>query len=171
ETEKLILDAGVPSGKILTVQGRIEAEETQRNLIDETVKEFGKIDVLVNNAGAVMKANTDPESLENYDFLFNVNLRSVVALTKLAVPHLEKTRGNIVNISTVGSTRLLPHATFYACSKAALDHYTRHCALLYGSKGIRVNGINPGPVETSVYSRHNPPEDVQLAVIFVEKEH
>lgn len=68
-------------------------------------------------------------------------LFSVVALTKLAAPHLAKTKGNIVNVSSVSSARMLPHAPYYACTKAALDHWTRHSALQYGAKGIRINSI------------------------------
>ncbi|KAH7701150.1 hypothetical protein AAVH_31722 [Aphelenchoides avenae] len=85
-------------------------------------------------------------------------------MTKLAVPHLEKTHGSIVNVSSVGSTRMLPHAVYYACTKAALDQYTRHCALQYGAKGIRVNSINPGPVETNIYDRHNDSDDARVAL-------
>lgn len=101
----------------------------------------------------------DPFSLENLDFIFRVNLRAVIQLTQLAVPHLEKTRGNIVNISSICSTCAYPALAFYGSLKAALDHMTRHDALMYGPKGIRVNALNPGPVRSAVFERHGVSQD------------
>uniref|UniRef100_A0A914QM59 Uncharacterized protein n=1 Tax=Panagrolaimus davidi TaxID=227884 RepID=A0A914QM59_9BILA len=116
--------------------------------------------MLVNNAGATCKPNTANNALENFDYLIKVNLRSIIHLTQLAVPHLEKTKGNIVNVSSAAAVRAFPDVTFYTLTKAALDHYTRNCALMYGPKGIRVNTINPGPVNTEIFSRHNPSDEV-----------
>jgi len=96
----------------------------------------------------------EPFSLENLDFTYRVNFRAVVQLTQLAIPHLEKSRGNIINISSICSTCAYPALSYYGSLKAALDHLTRHDALAYGSKGIRVNALNPGPVRSAVFERH-----------------
>ncbi|XP_026314610.1 uncharacterized protein LOC113226261 [Hyposmocoma kahamanoa] len=123
-----------------------------KKIIDETVNKFGKIDVLVNNAGfAKYGGLTDGKFLEAYDALMRTNMRAVAELTMLAVPHLAKTKGNIINTSSIAANslpfdgRLLP----YYVSKAALDHFTRGAAMEFAPKGIRVNSVNPGPVLTN----------------------
>lgn len=109
-----------------------------KKIIDETVGKFGRIDVLVNNAGFGKYGSlTDGEFLEAYDTIMRTNVRAVAELTMLAVPHLAKTKGNIINISSVAAKslpfdgRLLP----YCVSKAALDHFTRGAALEFAPKG------------------------------------
>jgi len=158
KTASLLLEAGVPAENILKVIGPMEDPNTPSEIIKQTVDKFGQIDVLVNNAGAVVKPNEqDYDSVENMDFLYNVNLKSVVILTQLAIPYLEKTRGNVVNISSMSSTMVQSSQTFYNIFKAALDHFTRCFADKYGPKGIRVNSLNPGFVRTLIIERKNIP--------------
>lgn len=95
----------------------------------------------MNNAGTGGKPKTDNHSLENFDFLIKVNLRSAIEMTQLAVPYLTKTKGNVVNISSAGALRAFPEMTFYCLTKAAMDHYTRNASLLYAPHGIRVNSV------------------------------
>uniref|UniRef100_A0A914R3E9 Uncharacterized protein n=1 Tax=Panagrolaimus davidi TaxID=227884 RepID=A0A914R3E9_9BILA len=87
----------------------------------------------------------------------NVNVRSVIALTRLAVPYLEKTKGNIVNISSIAALRTSPLTPYYSVAKCALDSYTKNAAVIYGSNGIRVNAINPGTVDTDIWKRSDDP--------------
>jgi NAD(P)-dependent dehydrogenase (short-subunit alcohol dehydrogenase family) len=104
-------------------------------VVASTVERFGAIHILVNAAG----------------ILLNVNLRSVFHLMSLAVPHLAEVRGNIVNVSSVVGLRAFPGILAYCVSKAALDHLTRCAALELASKGVRVNAVNPGLVETEAH--------------------
>ena len=83
----------------------------------------------------------DNFTMENYEYIMNVNLRAPIKLTQLAVPHLTKTRGNIINVSSIGGLRPVPTMMYYTIAKACLDHYTRNAAIMYASQGIRVNGI------------------------------
>ncbi|KAH7712291.1 short-chain dehydrogenease/reductase-like protein [Aphelenchoides avenae] len=160
ETKKLISETGVGDDKIAWVLGPLDEEGTPKKIIDAAVSKFGSIHVLVNNAGAVGKPATDPDSLDNYDFLFKVNLRGVVALTQLAMPYLQKNHGNVINVSSCAAIRAYPATMFYCMTKAALDHFTRTAALKY-APNVRVNGINPGPIETYIVQRNNPtPEQV-----------
>ncbi|KAH7699681.1 hypothetical protein AAVH_33212 [Aphelenchoides avenae] len=106
----------------------------------------------VNNAGTLGRPDLDNESLENFDFIFKVNLRSVVELTQLAMPYLEASGGNVINISSNAAHRPFQHVTFYSVSKAALDHYTRNASLKYGPK-VRVNCVNPGPIRTAILDK------------------
>ena len=96
-----------PKGlKALEVLADVSKDEDCKRLIDETIKSFGKLDVLVNNAGhGVAYSITDANILDKYDGVMATNLRSVVYLTHLSVEHLEKTKGNIINISSVAGLR------------------------------------------------------------------
>merc|ERR1711872_233740 len=92
-------------------------------------------------------------SLEQYDRLMNTNVRAVYHLTMLAVPHLEVTKGNIVNVSSVNGIRSFPGVLAYNISKAALDQFTRCVALELATKQIRVNSVNPGVIITELQKR------------------
>jgi len=153
ETEQILKSKGVTENRIAVVQGSIEEEKTCHELIEKTVEKFGKIDVLINNAGLGVKKGVHPLSLENYQYVFDVNLKSVVLLTQLATPYLEKTKGNIVNVSSIAALKASVMFPFYAMSKAALDHFCRCYSLILADKGIRINNLNPGGVETSIFDK------------------
>ncbi|KAI1702931.1 enoyl-(Acyl carrier protein) reductase domain-containing protein [Ditylenchus destructor] len=78
----------------------------------------------------------------------------VIELCLLAYPCLKVTKGNIVNVSSAGAVRAFPAAAFYCSLKAALDHFTRNYAQIWGPDGIRINCLNPGPIETMLLERH-----------------
>jgi len=155
ETERQILASGVPTERILKVAGPLEQLATAHALIDETIGKFGKINVLVNNAGAGSKpGNTDPSSLYLLDYLYAVNYRSVVQLTQLALPHLSLTKGSIVNVSSMASIRMSAVGAFYGSIKAALDAWTKTMSYSYAQIGVRINCVNPGYVETPILDRN-----------------
>ncbi|KAK0403233.1 hypothetical protein QR680_016799 [Steinernema hermaphroditum] len=155
ETERLMIENGVDADRILIVQGEIESPKTAEKLVEETLKKFGKIDVLVNNAGLGTKTGTEQDSEEMLDYIFEVNLKSIIRLNKMVIPHLEKTKGNIVNISSITSLKAFTIDSFYPMSKASLDHYMRHIAPTLGPKGIRMNNLNPGLVQTNFFNRYD----------------
>ncbi|CAG2102022.1 unnamed protein product, partial [Medioppia subpectinata] len=118
-------------------------------LVAKTIAEFGKIDILVNNAAVGPTASFgDPEYLNSYDWVMNVNVRSVQVLTQLALSYLEITKGNIINISSIAGT--IPSAARfpYHMSKCALNMFTKCLALGLGPKGVRVNCITLGPIRS-----------------------
>ncbi|CAH2051685.1 unnamed protein product, partial [Iphiclides podalirius] len=139
--------------KPLVIKADVSKDEDGKKIIDETVKMFGRIDVLVNNAGIAENVDITSENfMEGYDRIINVNLRGVVYITHRAIPHLIKTKGNIINISsvaglgTIGAPDIIP----YCVSKAGLNHFTRSSALKLSSYGVRVNTVSPGPVRTDI---------------------
>lgn len=87
------------------------------------------------------------------DNIMNINVRSVFHLTKLAVPYLIATRGNIVNVSSVNGMRSFPGVLAYNMSKSALDQFTQCVALELADKQVRVNSVNPGVVITNIHKR------------------
>ncbi|XP_059046908.1 3-oxoacyl-[acyl-carrier-protein] reductase FabG-like [Achroia grisella] len=136
----------------LLIKADISNDDDAKRVISETINKFGKIDVLVNNAG-ISDGGTilDGTILKAYDSIMAVNVRAAVHLTALAAPHLVQTKGNIVNISSVaGKIATIAGYLAYAVSKAALDHFTRGAALELSSSGVRVNSISPGPVRTDI---------------------
>lgn len=130
----------------------IELTQVDR-LVTETVENFGQIDVLVNAAGIIKSATLENTTLDEWDKMLNINLRSVFYLMQRCLPHLEATKGNIVNVSSVTGTRAFPGVLAYCVSKAGIDQLTRCAALELAPKGVRVNAVNPGVVETNLHKR------------------
>ena len=122
-------------------------------IINRVFDEFGRIDVLVNAAGILKGGNIENTTLESWDEMMAINVRSVFYLTQKCVPYLEETKGNVVNISSVTGLRSFPNVLAYCVSKSALDQLTRCVALELASKGIRVNAVNPGVVVTNLHRR------------------
>lgn len=137
----------------LTVVGNMEDEGHVKNLIESAIKKFNKLDVLVNNAGIMELGSIENTSLEQYDKVFNVNVRSVYNLTMQAVPHLVKTKGNIVNVSSVCGIRAFPGVLSYCMSKSAIEQFTKCVALELAPKQVRVNAVSPGVIVTSLQRR------------------
>lgn len=122
-------------------------------LLSETIEHYGRLDVLVNAAGILKGGNIENTTLDDWDKMMNINVRSVFYLTQKCVPHLEKTKGSVVNVSSVTGLRSFPNVLAYCVSKAAVDQFTRCSALELAPKGIRVNAVNPGVVVTNLHKR------------------
>ncbi|CAG2173223.1 unnamed protein product [Oppiella nova] len=149
EVAKECLKVSPKQSKALEVVADVTKPEDLRRLVDTTVKHFGKLDVLVNNAGGSITAKVDDKDFyENFSKVMQLNLNSVVYLTHICVEHLEKTKGNIINISSVAGLRSFAGWSPYCMTKSALDMFTKCMAAELGPKRIRVNVINPGPVRT-----------------------
>ncbi|XP_039948264.1 3-oxoacyl-[acyl-carrier-protein] reductase FabG-like [Bactrocera tryoni] len=131
----------------------ISKEDDTERLWQETLKKYNKLDVLVNNAGIIEIGSIENTSLGQYDRVMNTNLRAVYHLTMLAVPELVKSKGNIVNVSSVNGIRSFPGVLAYNISKMGLDQFTRCIALELAPKGVRANCVNPGVVVTNIHKR------------------
>jgi len=129
-------------------------EMTQlERIASETIHNHGQIDVLVNSAGIIKNGSIEDTTIDDWDKMLQINLRSVFVLSQKCVPHLAETKGNIVNVSSVAGTRAFPNVLAYCVSKAAVDQLTRCSALELASKGVRVNAVNPGVVVTNIHKR------------------
>lgn len=138
--------------KPLVIIADVTKDADAKRIISETIQIFGKLDVLVNNAGIGGLISILPgNAMQVFDRIIATNLRATVYMTKLAAPHIIETKGNIINISSIASLGVISKQNFaYCTSKAGLDHFTRCVALELASKGVRVNSINPGPVKTNI---------------------
>ena len=140
-------------GNCLTIAVDVTKDSQVHQAIDQAVDKFGRLDVLVNAAGHISTGSIEETSLAAWDAMMNVNLRAVFQLMQLATPHLIKTKGNIVNVSSVTGLRSFPGVLAYCVSKAGVDQLTRCAALELAAKGVRVNAVNPGVVITEIHKR------------------
>lgn len=145
----------------------VTKDDDARKIVNETIKCFGKLDVLINNAGIATTVSILNENAINvFDRVMATNLRSAVYITNLAAPHLVETKGNIINISSIASIVPLAKEYFaYATSKACLDHFTRCVALELAASGVRVNSINPGPVRTDIVENSGIPSAYKATIL------
>lgn len=139
--------------KTHVVAGDITQEADTKRIFNKTIEKYGKLDVLINNAGILETGTIENTSLEQYDRVMATNVRSIYHLTMLAVPHLIKTQGNIVNVSSVNGIRSFPGVLAYNISKTAVDQFTRCVALELASKNVRCNSVNPGVTITNLHKR------------------
>ncbi|XP_027197439.2 putative oxidoreductase MexAM1_META1p0182 [Dermatophagoides pteronyssinus] len=132
----------------LQIVGNLLDPSLPAELIDGTITKYGRLDFLVNSAGFSTPHNNlnDDKLMEAFDQVYGLNVRAVLHLCQLAASHLEESKGNIINISSIVS--MFPYNIIYSSSKAALDMITKTVAKELGKKGVRVNSINPGPVCT-----------------------
>jgi NAD(P)-dependent dehydrogenase (short-subunit alcohol dehydrogenase family) len=137
----------------LTIAADVTSEQQVRHALDETIESFSGLDVLVNAAGHIYSGTIENTKLEAWDAMMNVNLRAVFLTMQAAAPHLIKSQGNIVNISSVTGLRSFPGVLAYCVSKAGVDQLTRCSALELAPRGVRVNAVNPGVVVTEIHKR------------------
>lgn len=128
-------------GEILPIVADV-TKDAER-IVNETVKHYGKLDVLVNCAGFGIVDTVADVNLSEFDRIFDTNVRAVLNLTKQSVPHLEKTKGNVVNVSSCAGLKASPNLMSYCMTKGAINSFTKCSAIDLAPKGIRVNAINP----------------------------
>jgi 3-oxoacyl-[acyl-carrier protein] reductase len=134
-------------GKAVAVQGNVSKPAEAQAIIDAAIKNFGKLDVLVNNSGVYEMLPLEAVTPEHFHKQFDVNVLGLLLVTQAAVKHLGK-GGSIINIGSLVSRITPPMSAVYTGTKGAVDAITGVLSLELGPKGIRVNALNPGLVET-----------------------
>lgn len=135
-------------GKSIAIQADMTNQKDIDHLFSETEKRFGKLDILINNAGYYEFAPLEKITIENFHKHFNLNVLGLLLACQASVKHFNPAGGSIVNISSLASKSWAPYATVYSATKAAVDSITKSLGCELGSRNIRVNAINPGLVET-----------------------
>ncbi|CAG4933792.1 unnamed protein product [Colias eurytheme] len=164
--EKKLAAVAAKCKEPLIIKAELGNEDDTVRIVKETLKRFDKIDILVNNAGTnVMGSILHGDLLKSYDEVMKINFRAIVHLTQLAATELIKTKGSIVNISSINAQQPspVPILMMYSASKAALDHFSKDVAKELAPYKVRVNVISPGPVRTDILENTNAPiswEDV-----------
>ncbi len=134
-------------GKAFAVKGDVSKSAEAKGIIDAAIKQFGKLDILVNNSGIYEFGAIEQVSEESFHKQFNTNVLGLLLTTQAAVPHL-KEGASFINISSVVSTLTPPQSAIYTATKGAVDSITGVLAKELGERKIRVNTIAPGIVET-----------------------
>ena len=158
DTAKWVEDAG---RRAVLVPGDLTSEDACQSLIDKAVQEFGRIDVLVNNAAYQMAqpGGIADITTEQFDRVLKTNLYAMFWLCKKALPHIPR-GGSIINTSSVQASSPSPELLDYATTKAGIVNFTRGLSQIVAEDGIRVNSVAPGPIWTPLIPATMPEEKV-----------
>ena len=148
EAARVVGDITDNGGRAIAVKANLSKKAEIDQLFAETKKAFGQVDILVNNAGIYEFSPLEDVTEEHFHKQFNLNVLGLILATQAAVRQFNPKGGSIINISSVVSTLGVPAAAVYSGTKGAVDSITRSLAKELGPRGIRVNAINPGMVET-----------------------
>lgn len=157
ETRRLVEEAG---RKAVLMPGELADPAHCRAIVDRAVREFGRIDVLVNNAAFQMSHDSLEEIPdEEWDYTFQVNITAMFHICKAAVKHMQP-GSSIINTTSINSDKPKPTLLAYATTKGAIANFTAGLAQLLADKGIRVNSVAPGPIWTPLIPSTMPPDEV-----------
>ncbi|TWU23410.1 Glucose 1-dehydrogenase 1 [Novipirellula galeiformis] len=134
----------------LVVTGDVSSEAVVENMIAQTIKTYGRLDVVVNNAGVFVGGTIDKLSAADWDKQMNINAKGPFLVTKAALPHLVKTKGSVVNVSSVSGLGGDWGAFAYDASKGAVTLMTKALALDFAPQGVRINAVAPSLTDTEM---------------------
>ena len=137
-------------GRAHVVQADVSKVRDVDRLFDEAVKHFGRLDIVINNAGIRISKKIAEISEDEFDLLFDINLKGTFLVCRQAARRLSN-GGRIVNISTTITKMMVPDFGIYAASKAAVDQITRALARELGGRGVTVNAVAPGSTDTELF--------------------
>lgn len=146
--DRVVAEIVSKGGKAIAIQANVALQADIKRLIEETVKNFGKIDILVNNAEIYEFAPLEDITAEHFHKMFDLNVLGLILTTQEAIKHFSQSGGSIINISSVASELMEPSASVYSATKAAVDVITKTLSKELAPRKIRVNSVNPGLVET-----------------------
>ncbi len=147
------------SGDFITVVADVSKDEDNVTLIKKAVEKYGNIDVLYLNAGIAPLATTTDITAAHYNEVFDINVKGPILATKEALPHMND-NGSILFTNSIVHQKGFDGLSVYSASKGALRAYARVLTSEVKSRGIRVNSIAPGPIDTPIYGKMNLPQDV-----------
>ncbi len=155
--EQVATDIKTQGGDAITLQADVSKSDEVKNLFDAAIAHYGKIDVLVNNAGVMINSLIKDTSDEVFSRQFDVNVKGVFNTLREAATKLAD-NGSIINFSTSVNRLMLPTYGTYVATKSAVEQLTRVFAKEIGSRGINVNSISPGPTNTELFTKGKPQE-------------
>ena len=152
ELDQLVDEITAAGGRAMALAGDIRSEDYIRDLVELAVQRFGKLDVAFNNAGVLGSATSAPDlSREEWTDVIDTNLTSSFLCAKYQLPRLLETEGSLVfTASFVGNTVGMPQTPAYSASKAGIVGLTKALSSEYGPRGVRVNALLPGGVDTAM---------------------
>jgi len=157
--------AGFESAKSLVHAGDVSDEEYVKRLVKDTVNKFGKLDVLVNNAGFAIFGPFAKTTTQDWRKMMATDLDSVYFACREALPHLLKTKGSIINLSSASGLGGDWGLSSYNAAKGAITNFTRSLALEYGSRGVRINAVAPSLTSTEATAELEKSEAAKAAFL------
>ena len=137
-------------GRAIAIQADAADAQAVRGAVEKTVATLGRLDILVNNAGTAIPKPFEETTLDEIDRMFNINVRGTLAATQAALKHI-KSGGRIIMIgSCVGERMMTPGLVAYSATKGAVKMFTQGLTREVGSRGITVNNVQPGPIDTEL---------------------
>jgi len=182
--DKVVAEIKQNGGDAIALQADVSKADQVKNLFDEAIAHYGRIDVLVNNAGIMINKLIKDTSDEDFSRQFDINVKGTFNTLREAATRLAE-NGSIVNFSTSVNRLMLPTYGTYVATKAAVEQLTRVFAKEVGSRGINVNSVSPGPTNTelfttgkseeiiarlaslSAFNRIGEPDDIAKLVLFL----
>ncbi len=159
ETQNEITETGGVSQYRITDVGK---RSDCRALMESTIEAFGQLDVLCNIAGIAFSKHLEDVSEADWERMVDINLNGVFHLCQLAMPHLLETKGNIINMSSTAGIDGQIYNSAYCATKGAVLLLTKSLAIEFASKGVRVNAICPGQVNTPLVANFTMPENADM---------
>lgn len=142
--------AGLEGSDIATLTGDVRDETFAERSVALAESRFGRLDIVVNNAGKTLNKPLGETTVEDYDRIFQINARGSFVTTRAAARLLERQGGAIVNVASISAVSAFETQAAYASSKAAVAQLTRIIAVEYGKRGIRANAVLPGVIDTDI---------------------
>jgi NAD(P)-dependent dehydrogenase (short-subunit alcohol dehydrogenase family) len=159
----VVADIVADGGKAEAFPGDISDEDTASKCVEAALSAFGKLDILINNAGVlVVNAATDAFPLDKFDDQSRCNVRSAFLMTKYALPHLRRTSGNVICAGSEGGVNGQPRNTPYGGTKAFLHAFMQGVAVEQAQFGVRANCVCPGPIDTAWTHKETGAVDEQI---------
>lgn len=153
----VLAEAVATHPKLTSIVADVRVEADAARVVAAAIDRWGRVDVLVNNAGAFAAAPLSAVTADQVMNLFATNVLGPTLLTRAALPHLRLARGAVINVSSTYGHKAAAFSSHYAASKAALEHLTRCWALELAPDRIRVNAVAPGPTETPILAQSGLP--------------
>lgn len=154
----------IPSETAQLVFDAAQRDQCQ-NIVAETVAKFSKLDVLCNIAGFAMSRHFTDVTAEQWSKMVDVNLNSVFHISQAAIPHLLEVKGNIVNMASSAGLVGQAYNSVYCATKGAVVMLSKALAVEYAGRGVRVNAVCPGGVETPLTAKFEAPEDADMSLM------
>lgn len=185
---EVVANVKAAGGEITGIKQNVASEEEWKAVVAKTVELYGKVDVLVNNAGVAMSKNFATMEMDEWNWVMDINLNGCVLGMKYTIPEMQKVGGgSVINISSIGGIVGMAGSSPYTAAKGALRSLSKSAAVEYGKDKIRVNSVHPGIIVTPMtapsmedampyYKMHTQlpyfgdPEDVAHGVVFLASE-
>ena len=161
QAEEVVKEIIFDGGKAVSIQADISKVAEIKSLFEQTIKVYGKVDILINNAGLMINNPIEHVTEDEFDKHFSINVKGIYFACQQAMKHMQE-HGKIINISTSVNGMMFPAYSVYSASKGAVEQITRQLAKEFGAKKISINAIAPGPVKTELFMQGKTEQQIEF---------